>query len=100
MRNGFERTGRTRAALAMLVVAAGATGSASLVTGDETGTLVPDGTPDCFAKALAPYCTNDDLRRAHGEAGATRAKDYSWDAINGAVAETYLRLHHQRAVDQ
>ncbi|WP_432200914.1 glycosyltransferase family 4 protein [Erythrobacter sp. W53] len=78
------------------VVAAGATGSASLVQDGATGTLVSDGTPACFAKALAPYCTDHDLRRAHGEAGSARAGDYSWDAINNAVAETYLRLHHQR----
>jgi glycosyltransferase involved in cell wall biosynthesis len=79
------------------VVAAGATGSASLVQDGVTGSLVTDGTPESFAKALAPYCTDNALRNAHGESGSKRAGEYSWDAINSAVASTYLRLHAQRA---
>ena len=83
------------------VVAAGATGAASLVKDGETGILVPPGTPKVFApacaKALAPYCTNDALRLAHGKAGEMAARAYSWDAINQAVVDTYLRLHDQRA---
>ncbi|GMM93235.1 glycosyltransferase family 4 protein [Qipengyuania sp. MTN3-11] len=74
------------------VVAAGATGSASLVDDGETGTLVREGTPESFAAALAPYCNDPDLRRAHGQAGERKAGDYSWDAINQTVVDTYLRL--------
>ena len=78
------------------VVAAGATGSASLVESSATGTLVEEGTAQGFAEALAPYCTDAALREAHGSAGRARASEYSWDAINEAVAQTYLRLHYQR----
>ena len=83
------------------VVAAGATGAASLVHEGETGQLVPPSKTDAFSKgcaeALAPYCTDDALRLAHGAAGEKAARAYSWDAINQAVVDTYLRLHDQRA---
>ncbi|QZD87682.1 glycosyltransferase family 4 protein [Qipengyuania psychrotolerans] len=83
------------------VVAAGATGAASLVKDGATGQLVTPSKTDAFAKgcaeALAPYCTDDALRLAHGAAGEQAARAYSWDAINQAVVETYLRLHENRA---
>ena len=83
------------------VVAAGATGAASLVTQGETGQLVPPSKSEAFSKgcaeALAPYCTDDALRLAHGKAGEMAARAYSWDAINQAVVDTYLRLHEGRA---
>ncbi|MXO95045.1 glycosyltransferase [Erythrobacter aquimaris] len=82
------------------VVAAGATGAASLVTPGETGQLVPPSKDDAFSKgcaeALAPYCTDDALRLAHGANGEKAARAYSWDAINQAVVDTYLRLHASR----
>jgi glycosyltransferase involved in cell wall biosynthesis len=83
------------------VVAAGATGAASLVKDGETGRLVPPGKPDVFApacaEALAPYCTDDALRLRHGANGEKAARAYSWDAINQAVVDTYLRLCEARA---
>lgn len=79
------------------VVAAGATGAASLVVDGETGALVPPGDAAAFARALAPYCTDPALLRAHGAAGERRARAYSWDAINQAVVDTYLRLLARRA---
>ena len=82
------------------VVAAGATGAASLVHDGETGQLVPPSKTDAFSKgcaeALVAYCTDDNLRLAHGAAGERVARAYSWDAITQAVVDTYLRLHHQR----
>jgi glycosyltransferase involved in cell wall biosynthesis len=85
------------------VVAAGATGAASLVIDGETGQLVPPGKPDVFApacaEALAPYCLDDELRLRHGANGEEAAGAYSWDAINQAVVDTYLRLHEQRAAE-
>ena len=75
------------------VIAAGATGSASLVEDGRTGTLVSPGASDSFAAAIAPYCRDHGLRRAHGEAGEEASRAYSWDAINQAVVDTYLRLH-------
>ncbi|MCR2834946.1 glycosyltransferase family 4 protein [Parerythrobacter lacustris] len=74
------------------VVAAGATGASSLVQDGVTGRLVPPGSASAFAEAIAPYCTDHALRHAHGAAGEARSKDYDWDAINQAVADTYLRL--------
>ena len=79
------------------VVAAGATGAASLVLDGETGALVPPGDAAAFARALAPYCTDPALLRAHSKAGERRARAYSWDAINQAVVDTYLRLLAQRS---
>jgi glycosyltransferase involved in cell wall biosynthesis len=83
------------------VVAAGATGSASLVSEGVTGRLVvPSGNKDtdavAFADALAPYCTDPALRAAHGAAGETRACEYGWEAINQVVADTYVRLVEDR----
>lgn len=87
------------------VVAAGATGSASLVADGVTGRLVaPSGAKDsdatAFAAALAPYCIDPALRTAHGAAGETRACEYSWEAINQVVADTYVRLVEERRTAQ
>lgn len=83
------------------VVAAGATGSASLVADGVTGRLVaPSGSMKtdavAFAEALAPYCTDPALRAAHGAAGETRACEFSWEAINAVVADTYVQLVEER----
>ena len=78
------------------VVAAGATGSSSLVTDGVTGRLVPHGSPENFAEAIAPYCQDNALRKEHGDAGEKRSLDFSWDAINQAVADTYVRLIEAR----
>ncbi len=74
------------------VVAAGATGASSLVEDGTTGRLVPPGSAEAFADAIAPYCTDDALRTAHGAAGEAKSKDYDWDTINRAVADSYVRL--------
>ncbi len=83
------------------VVAAGAPGSASLVADGVTGRLVVPTATDAadaraFAEAIAPYCLDPALRAAHGMAGETRATQYSWEAINQVVADTYLRLVEDR----
>ncbi|MDG6078802.1 glycosyltransferase family 1 protein [Erythrobacter litoralis] len=74
------------------VVAAGATGSTSLVESGRSGAIVPDGTPGAYADALAAYCEDDALRARHGSAGEVKSRTYSWDAINQAVVDTYLRI--------
>ncbi|GAA4643261.1 hypothetical protein GCM10023115_12210 [Pontixanthobacter gangjinensis] len=79
------------------VVASAATGSQSLVQDGESGALVPPGAAGDFADAIAPYLTDDALRSAHGNAGEKRSLDFSWDAINQAVADTYIRLIEARA---
>jgi glycosyltransferase involved in cell wall biosynthesis len=79
------------------VVAAKATGSQSLVEDKVSGRLITPGAINQFADALQAYCVNSDLRAEHGNVGERRSLDYSWDAINQTVADTYLRLIRQRA---
>jgi len=83
------------------VVAASATGAASIVADGETGQLVPAGkdtpeTAERFAEAIAPYCTDAKLRSDHGEAGEKRSLTYSWETINLVVADMYTRLIEER----
>ncbi|MFA9199761.1 MAG: glycosyltransferase family 4 protein [Cypionkella sp.] len=74
------------------VVAADATGAASLVEDGVNGFLVQPGDVAGYADRLARYIADPALRRAHGEAGHARAQAFEWDAINCAVADTYLRV--------
>jgi len=74
------------------VVAARATGSTSLVSDGETGRLVEPGSIADFADVVENYCCDPELRKAHGAAGEVRSRDFSWDAINSAVAAAYIRL--------
>jgi glycosyltransferase involved in cell wall biosynthesis len=74
------------------VVAARATGSSCLVAPGVNGTLVAPGDIAAYADALAAYVADPKLRAAHGRAGEARSRGYTWDAINRAVADTYLRL--------
>ncbi len=79
------------------VVAAKATGSQSLVDDNRSGRLITPGAIAQFAEALRSYCENPALRIEHGKAGEDRSLDYSWDAINQTVADTYIRLIRQRS---
>lgn len=79
------------------VVAAAATGSESLVDDGHSGRLIRPGAVHAFAEALRGYIEQPALRTAHGAAGEARSLDFSWDRINQAVADTYLRLIRQRA---
>lgn len=83
-------------ACALPVVAAKATGSESLVADEVSGRLIPPGDIAGFADALEAYLTDPGLARAHGNAGETRARDFSWDRINQAVADAYLQLLDKR----
>ena len=79
------------------VVAAAATGSESLVDDHVTGRLIRPGAVHHFAEAVRAYIEQPDLRVRHGAAGETRSLEFSWDRINQAVADTYLRLIRQKA---
>ncbi len=81
------------------VVAAKATGSQSLVDDNRSGRLITPGAIAQFAEALRSYCEIPALRAEHGKAGEQRSLDYSWDAINQAVADTYIRLIRQRRTE-
>lgn len=78
------------------VVAAAATGSQSLVDDGVSGRLITPGALHQFAAALRTYVEDAALRARHGAAGEQRSHDFSWDAINQAVADTYLRLIRQK----
>ncbi|MEJ2459146.1 MAG: glycosyltransferase [Novosphingobium sp.] len=78
------------------VVAAAATGSQSLVDDRNSGRLIPPGAIHQFAEALRAYIEDPALRTAHGRAGEARASEFSWDKINQAVADTYIRLIRQK----
>lgn len=80
------------------VVAAAATGSESLVDDHVSGRLIRPGAVRQFAEALKAYVEQPELRVRHGEAGETRSADFSWDRINQAVADTYLRLIRQKTI--
>lgn len=78
------------------VVAARATGSASIVKHGVTGFLVSPGSIGSFADDLELYCRDWALRAMHGAAALNESGSYQWDAINKSVADTYLRLIRQK----
>ena len=78
------------------VVAASATGSQSLVADGLTGRLVRPGAISEFADALAYYAAHADQRAAAGMAGAHAAEAQSWDRVNQALVDTYLRIVRAR----
>ncbi len=79
------------------VVAARATGSASIVKDGQTGFLVEPGSISSFADRLQAYCEDLPLRTLHGQAALLESQKYDWDAINQTVADTYIRMIRQRA---
>lgn len=71
------------------VVAADATGSASLVVDGETGRLVGPRDVPAYVQAIAAYAADPALREAHGANGHARARAYEWDRVNDAVLNRY-----------
>ena len=84
-------------ACAVPVVAAAATGSQSLVDDHGSGRLITPGAVRQFAESLRLYIEDPALRAKHGSAGEARSLDFSWDRINQAVADTYIRLIRAKA---
>ncbi|HEX8580104.1 MAG TPA: glycosyltransferase family 1 protein [Allosphingosinicella sp.] len=78
------------------VVAAMATGSASLVADGVTGRLVRPDDLEGFADALAAYCHDETARLAAGQAGSEATRRYGWDAVNQALVDGYRRVIEQR----
>jgi len=79
------------------VVAAHATGSASLVADRVSGRLVRPGAISAFSEALEHYCSDPEARAKAGEAGRRAADRYGWDQVNQALVDGYLRVVRQRA---
>lgn len=82
------------------VLAAQATGTNCLVVDEETGLLVEPDDIAGFADAIERYAADPALRTAQGAAGELRSRDFSWDVINHAVAEVYVRLAAARVAPQ
>ena len=77
------------------VVAAIATGSQCLVTDHVTGRLIRPGAIEQFCEALSHYCTDEDARRAAGEAGYAVSQHYGWDEVNQELVDAYIRIIRQ-----
>ena len=77
---------------ALPVVGANATGTRSLVVDGVTGRLVEPRDITGYADAIAHYAQNRNVSRSTGLAGEVAAGAYTWDAVNGTLAETYLRV--------
>ena len=80
------------------VLAAAATGSENLIDDGQSGRLIAPGAVAEYAAALSAYALDPQLRIRHGEAGELRSRAFSWDQINQAVADTYLRLVERQSV--
>jgi glycosyltransferase involved in cell wall biosynthesis len=78
------------------VVAAIATGSASLVTDGVTGRLVPPGEIERFADALRHYCEDAGARARAGQAGELASRRYGWDEVNQQLVDGYLDVLARR----
>jgi glycosyltransferase involved in cell wall biosynthesis len=73
------------------------TGSVDAVRDGVTGTLVPFGDVDAFARAVQRYLSDDTLRREHGQAGRERVmRHFCPEMIWEALAEEYARLLKSR----
>ena len=83
-------------AAGVAVVAADATGSRSLVVEGVTGRLVRPGAIAFFADALEHYARNAEARTAAGAAGRRESRAYTWDLVNQALLDSYLRIERQR----
>ena len=78
------------------VMAAAASGTASLVQDGVTGRLAEPGDFDAMADELADYQRDPGLRAKHGAAGLEFAKTMDWDEINAAVMHVYERVIERR----
>ena len=78
------------------VVAADATGSRSLVLPGVTGELVRPGAIHFFSDAIERYIRDADQRAAAGKAGRIESRRYTWDLVNQALVDSYLRIERQR----
>ena len=79
------------------VVGADAPGTSSLIIDGVTGRLVPDGNINIFADAVANYVADPIGRTAAGRAACASAAKCGWDAANGSLSSSYLRIIERHA---
>jgi len=78
------------------VVAVSLKNNLSLVQDGVTGRLIQPGANEQFASALQSYCEDRDARLAAGAAGRAVSERYSWDSVNHALVDGYLRVIRHR----
>jgi len=70
------------------------------VADERSAVLVPPGDSAAIASALVELLTDEERRRALGEAARTVAERYSWDRIAGRLVEIYEELAIRRAAER
>jgi len=92
-REGFPNAPLEAAAAGLAVVAFRATGTVDAVIDGVTGKLVTERSGQALASALLDYARQPELARAHGAAGAERAKrNFRQELVWSALAQEYRRL--------
>jgi phosphatidylinositol alpha-mannosyltransferase len=79
------------------IVASDIPGYAGLVTNGVEGLLVKPGDEKAFSGALLQLLQDESMRKAMGEKGKLKAKDYSWEVIAQKVMSYYQKLLQDRA---
>lgn len=70
------------------------TGAEDLVTHGHEGLIVPPGEPEALRRALLELYEDEPKRRAMGEAAASTARAWTWEAYGDRVVDVYARLLH------
>ena len=100
LREGFGNVALEAAAAGLPVVGFRATGVVDAIADGETGTLVPLGDVPAVTAALSRYLGDPVLRRAHGTAGAERARrDFRPESIWSSFAQEYRRLLREAGLE-
>ena len=74
-------------------------GPAEIIEDDQTGLLVPTQDPEALAAALQRLIDNPELRLRLGQAGQTRAQDFSATRIGAAYAQHFRAIAARSAAD-
>ena len=82
------------------IVATNINGYATVVRNGQEGLLVPPRDSKSLAEALVKLLNDEPLRRAMGEKGIVRSRDFSWDEISVRVVDYYREVleRHERQV--